>query len=490
MPDQPFGGSLTTDADQHRGRRFALVGTGHRAEMYVVALLGSHAAAGELVAWCDPNPGRIAYYERLRRSLLGDSACDELPAYSPDRFEEMIRAEDVDVVLVTTTDRWHAAYIAKALDLGCDVISEKPLTIDVLGCRQVLDAVDRNPGELVVTFNYRYSPRNSVVKRLIAEGAIGDVTSITFEWVLDTVHGADYFRRWHRDKTNSGGLLVHKASHHFDLVNWWLDDVPVVVFAMGSLAFYGARAAAARGLGPRPERSHGQPIDDFALDLERDPRLRALYLEAEGFDGYLRDRDVFSDGITIEDNLGVLVRYSGGPVLTYALNAHAPWEGYQVVVNGTRGRLELNVVERAAVNAEGAVDPSATPEPHDHRLPDAATARRLQPRHPGSTLLVQNHWEPARVVDIDELALADPHRKPRGGAHGGGDLLLLDDVLFGPGRAGPDSLRRAAGPRDGVLSVLVGAAANLAIASGRPVDLGEFGLPIDGLRASQGVGTS
>ena len=47
-----------------------------------------------------------------------------------------------------------------------------------------------------------------------------------FEWALDTVHGADYFRRWHREKKNSGGLLVHKSSHHFDLVNWWLGDVP------------------------------------------------------------------------------------------------------------------------------------------------------------------------------------------------------------------------------------------------------------------------
>ena len=46
------------------------------------------------------------------------------------------------------------------------------------------------------------------------------------EWLLDTRHGADYFRRWHRNKNNSGGLMVHKATHHFDLVNWWMIPTP------------------------------------------------------------------------------------------------------------------------------------------------------------------------------------------------------------------------------------------------------------------------
>ena len=57
-------------------------------------------------------------------------------------------------------------------------------------------------------------------------GVIGDVLSVDFHWMLDTHHGADYFRRWHRNKQNSGGLMVHKATHHFDLVNWWLSSVP------------------------------------------------------------------------------------------------------------------------------------------------------------------------------------------------------------------------------------------------------------------------
>ena len=128
-------------------------------------------------------------------------------------------------------------------------------------------------------------------------------------------------------------------------------------------------------------------------------------------DGYLRDRDVFADGITIEDNLAVVVDYAGGPTLNYSLNAHSPWEGYRVAVNGTEGRAELEVVERGAAD-EGAkvLDPSATAELGDRG--------RIRPR--GERLLVQRHWEQAREVPIADF----------GGAHGGGDDMLLAD-LFG-----------------------------------------------------------
>src|SRR5699024_1338116 len=105
------------------------------------------------------------------------------------------------------------------------------------------EAMARSGRQVVLTFNYRYSPRNSSLRQVIADGAIGEVAAVHFEWLLDTVHGADYFRRWHRQKQNSGGLLVHKSAHHFDLVNCWLDDVPTRVYARGGLRFYGDRAA-------------------------------------------------------------------------------------------------------------------------------------------------------------------------------------------------------------------------------------------------------
>jgi predicted dehydrogenase len=447
-------------------RRYAVVGVGSRAGMYITALAGTYAGEGDIVAWCDPNPTRMSYYDRV----LAAAGRPAPARYSPDSFGALLSEHRPDVVIVTSPDATHSEYAAASLLAGRDVVVEKPLTTTVEGARVIAQAAASSDAHLTVTFNYRYSPRNSTLRQLIASGAIGTVTSVHFEWALDTVHGADYFRRWHRDKSVSGGLLVHKSSHHFDLVNWWLADVPEIVFAAAGLRFYGEANATARGLGPRPIRSTGAPsasTDPFALDLGADDTLRELYLEAEGDDGYLRDRDVFSGGISIEDNAGLLVTYRSGAILTYALNAHSPWEGYRVSVNGTEGRIELDVVERGFVQPLGAagvvgrpaVDPSVQPE-------DGESGSTGNPRRNGQRLLLQRHWEQAREIPIPD----------GGGAHGGGDAHLLDEV-FRPRRA-PDPLERRAGYRDGLRSVAVGIAANQSLKTGLPVRISTFDLPL------------
>ncbi|MFD1717612.1 Gfo/Idh/MocA family protein [Georgenia deserti] len=437
-------------------RRYAVAGTGHRAGMYVRAMIGDHADVADLVAWCDTNPGRIDFYD----GVIAEAGLGPLPRYTPDRLEVMIREESVDAVVVTSPDHTHADLVSRALLAGADVVVEKPLTIDAEGCRRITEAVDWSGRDLVMTFNYRYSPRNSSLKEVIASGELGEVTSVHFEWALDTVHGADYFRRWHRDKAGSGGLLVHKSSHHFDLVNWWLADTPTRVYARGRRAFYGDDGAGRAEAGPRPARGReAMPGDRWSLDMSRDESLRRLYLESEQHDGYLRDQDVFAPGVTIEDNMAVLVDYRRGALLTYSLNAHAPWEGYRVTVNGTRGRAELEVVERGSVevDAQGrsVLDPSAR---------EAQDADAVRPK--GERLVVQRHWERAREVEI-----------PMGvGSHGGGDAILLNDIFHGPSE---DPLGRRAGYVDGVRAVAVGIAANASISTGDPVEVEQLGLGVE-----------
>ncbi|MBT2596378.1 Gfo/Idh/MocA family protein [Arthrobacter sp. ISL-72] len=457
--------------------RIALIGAGGRSEMYIRAIYGKHSDTAELVGLSDVNPGRMEYYRKLIQELGGTR---QVKSFEPGQLTAFIRDNAIDRVVVTTPDYTHADYIVEGLEAGADVVVEKPLTINAEGCRRITDAVARTGRNVVVTFNYRYSPRNSALKEIIQGGVIGKVTSIDFSWVLDTVHGADYFRRWHREKENSGGLLIHKSSHHFDLVNWWIDDVPERVFASGGLKFYGDKNAAQRGLGARPERGTqdsgtqdsgtqdsraGEAVrDPFVLDLREDDKLRELYYENEHFDGYRRDQDVFTGGITIEDNLALVVDYQGGQVLSYSLNAHSPWEGYRVAVNGTEGRAELEVVERAAVqnstDKKTVVDPSGTPVQEEDAV-----------RHNGERLVVQRHWEAAYEVPIINGE----------GGHGGGDELLLSDLFNGPGE---DPLGRPSGYLDGVRSVSVGIAGNESLGTGLPVRTADLGLGVD-LRRGQ-----
>jgi predicted dehydrogenase len=423
--------------------------------MYLDAIAGPHADDADLVGLVETNPGRLDV--QLKRLAAAGLDTDSMVTGGPDELEAVITKTGADRLIVTAPDYTHAELIARGLSAGVDVVVEKPLTIDPSSTRQIAEAVERSGRQVVVTHNYRYSPRNSGLKQIVKSGSIGTPLSVTFEWVLDTAHGADYFRRWHRDKTNSGGLLIHKASHHFDLVNWLLADAPVQVYARGGVRFYGAENAAARGMPSGPDRgTHDGERSPWELDLRTDPALRELYYDNEEHDGYRRDQNVFGPGVTTEDNLAVIVDYERGATLSYALNAHSPWEGYRIAVNGTEGRAELDVVERAAVtvDAEGKVlvDPSAVPE--------SVT------RPGGQRLTLQRHWQVAEDVPIVEGE----------GGHGGGDALLLSDVFRGPG---DDWLERPSNWVDGIRSIAVGMAGNESLRTGQPVKIDDLELGVD-----------
>lgn len=431
-------------------KKYVIVGNGIRSNMFFHYLCDAARGHGhQLVGFCDVNPGRMAYYNRLRADQYN---LPPVATADPDGFEQLLADQQADGVIVVSIDRTHDEYIVRAMEAGCDVITEKPMTTTAEKCARILEARKRTGREVTVTFNYRYAPRNSKVKELLMEGVIGAVHSIHFEWLLDTKHGADYFRRWHRDKRNSGGLMVHKSTHHFDLVNWWLASEPETVMAMGRLAFYGRTNAEARGVRAFYHRSTGNPLaatDPFALDMATNQELRELYLNNEQHDGYIRDLSVFEDGISIEDDIGVLVRYANKAVMTYHLNAYAPWEGFRVMFNGERGRLEYEVVETPYV--------SGAEEDHNLLHNVAGKSKTPAPVQENVSIRVRRHWQPPENVEIE---------KTREGGHGGGDRRLLDDIFIG-GQSDP--LGRAAGYLEGAQSIMVGIAANQSMATGLPV---------------------
>ena len=421
-------------------KRYAQVGMGGRSRMFAQAVTEKYSDRCEMIGLCDTNPGRLEY----ARSRMPE-AYAALPLYAADDFDRMIAEQKPDCVIVTTPDCFHDVYIVRAMELGCDAITEKPMTIDAPRCRRIVETVRRTGRDVRVTFNYRYAPPRMQVKELLMQDVIGRVLSVELQWLLDTRHGADYYRRWHRRKENSGGLMVHKATHHFDLVNWCIGSAPQEVFAMGKRDFYRPETAERYGLHGRAGRCHDCPVSDkcrFFLDLEGKEPLRKLYLDHESHDGYYRDRCVFSDEIDIEDTMNLTVRYRSGATMSYALNAFMPWEGYIVAFNGTKGRLEHRTQERVYISGDG-----STPGETDR----GATSIRVFP-----------HFRKPYDVEVNAVK----------GGHGGGDARLMEDV-FGPPGA-DDPLKRAAGWADGAYSMLTGAAANISMAENRPVRIEEL----------------
>jgi predicted dehydrogenase len=316
-------------------RRYAIVGTGDRASgMWGRDLVRRYPDLLEFVGLCDVNPKRAV----VARDFIGVPSC---PTFT--NFDDMLTKAKPDLLMVTTVDGFHHEYIIKGLDRGLDVMTEKPMTTDEAKCQAVLDAEKRNNRKIIVTFNYRYAPAHQKMKEILLSNEIGRVVSVDFSWYLDVVHGADYFRRWHRLRKSSGSLLVHKASHHFDLMNWWLGAEPVEVSGSGGLKISGKNSSF-RHTNCRtcPHKTDCR----FYYDMTKDKKRMDFYASCEDVDGYYRDGCVFREDIDIFDTMSAIVKYTNGATMTYALNAYMPYEGYRVAFNGEKGRLDVQSFER------------------------------------------------------------------------------------------------------------------------------------------------
>jgi predicted dehydrogenase len=396
-------------------KRIAIVGCGGRGSgMWGSSVQTDYKDNLEFVGVCDNNPGRA---ELLKNRLGG-----KVTAYTD--FEKMMAEVRPDTLIVTTVDSTHHQYIVRGLELGADIITEKPMTTDEVKCQAIIDAERRTGKNVTVTFNYRYSPHRQKLWEMLRNDSIGKIVSVDFHWYLDVIHGADYFRRWHGLREKGGTLLVHKASHHFDLLNWWIDSDPVEVFAFGALEHYGHNGV-----------SNGRTCRDcsskckFHWDITRSRNDVELYVNNEKYDGYSRDQCVFRKDINIFDKMNASIKYADNTLVSYSLTTYSPYEGYRIAFNGTKGRLEAWIKERQPWEAES----------YDE-------------------IQLTTNFGKRELFQIDN----------REGGHGGGDARMKDKIFKG---VTEDPYRQSAGTRDGAMSLLVGTAARKSIYSGQPVSI-------------------
>jgi len=402
-------------------RRYAIVGTGVRGiGMWGRPIAQQYGDLVEFVGLSDINPIRL---ETAKRQI--GVSC---PTFTS--FDEMLDKARPDLLMVTTVDATHSDFIVKALNRGIEVMTEKPMVIDEKQCQAVLDAEKRSGKKVIVTFNYRYAPKHVKIKELLMAGEIGEITSVDFSWYLDTSHGADYFRRWHGYRAKSGSLWVHKSTHHFDLINWWLDADPVQVSALGSLEHYGKQ-------GPF-RHTHCRPCPhkttcSYYWDITRQARTVELYVKAEKADGYLRDGCVYREDIDIHDTMNAVIKYSNGANMSYSVNTFMPIEGYRLAFNGTKGRLEVRDYERQAW------DPGEETEMY----------------------LMRNFGKREKIA----LPTATE-------GHGGGDRVLRD--LIFKKTPGVALYLQLPGSRAGAMSCLTGIAARKSCDDGKPITIADL----------------
>lgn len=420
--------------------RLALVGTGSRGSGFWGRDLAKNFPNVEFVALGDINPGRLEYVKKYM-----NASC---PTYT--NIDQLLKEVKADYIIVTTVDATHDEIIVKALNAGFNVITEKPMTTDEVKCKRILDAEKKTGKKVVVAFNYRHSVHAMQLKELLAADRVGKITSVDFNWYLNVHHGADYFRRWHGRMGKGGSLWVHKATHHFDLLNWWLNSEPVEVSAYGSLEHYGKnnsfRGTKCRGC---EHKSNCK----FFWDITANQQNVNLYVNNEQHDGYIRDGCVWSKEIDIYDKMSAQIIYANGVTVNYSLTTYSPYEGWQIAFNGLQGRIE-----------------TWEDIPYLQKTPDDQAKRHA---------IEMSGADDAVAGDVREIIAWDNFSKNyevyttpkiRGG-HGGGDIRMQKRIFVDP-TDNPHHVM--AGTREGAMSILIGIAARKSIQLKRPVKISEL----------------
>lgn len=415
-------------------KKYAIAGASSRAlNMYIQPMI-KEPLLGEITALFSRHP-------ESAKQILKKADDPPIPIY--DDFDAMIKETRPDTVIVTTIDSLHHEYIIRAMELGCDVITEKPLTVDEQKTNAILEAKKRTGRELTITFNFRFIPYNQKVKEIIASGEIGEPLFVNLEYFNDYPHGSSYFRRWHGQLDQSGSLLITKGTHYFDLVGWWLEQEPVSVQAMGTRRVFGPTRE------ERSDRCLGCKYKDsceYYWDITKDEFSTDLYLKTEKDTGYIRDKCVFSETNDVWDATAMNVHYSKGALMAMTLCVYSPYEGWRISITGTKGRLEAEEF-RTGANSKG--DEEVIRVIHRDNSVDEYRIRKGEVQLKNDT----------GIANYTLLG------------HNGGDTVLRRMLFVGDI---PDTLGQMAGIRDAVNSVLVGAAAVQSIRQKKEINIADL----------------
>ncbi len=387
--------------------RFGIIGTGSRGlNAFGRNLRERFSDQSEITALCDSDPTRLGF---AAKTLGVETTYQSVSA--------LIADSKVDVVVITTPDFTHANIALEAIDADKHVICEKPLATSIEDCNRVLAAGRGSDRLFMVGFVLRYTPFFAALHESVSRGEIGQPSFLT---AIDNRVGGSYFRRWHRLRRNSGGLLVHKSCHALDAINWIFDQRPTAVAATGGIAVYSPKDWAGQRCLTCDAKHTCPEYTDITQGDNAD-----LYYKAEATSGYIADTCVFNSEKDTVDHAAAYVEYDGGPRSSYSLCLFASYTGREFGVWGTDGKLE------------------GTETGHSLRLTRAV----------GETV------ETRPVERLD-------------GGHGGGDVGLLEDCFS----ALASDRDPSAGLEAGYWAAVLGIAAEESVArGGERVTLAELG---------------
>lgn len=330
-----------------------VLGAGNRGCAYS-AYAKDHPDELRIVAVAEPRADR--------RALLAE----ELNVPEENRFaswqELLSQPKMADCAFVCTLDDDHTAPAIRAMELGYDLLLEKPMSNDESECRRIAQTADRTGRALAVCHVLRYTPFYMTLKALIDQGRIGEVTAINQIENVGYWHQAHSFVRgnW-RNTAETSPMILQKSCHDMDIILWLMGRDCKRVQSFGSLRHFtpenAPQGAPERCLDGCPQaercpyyaprlymdmRLTGWPVDVITTDLSEAGRRKALEEGPYGRCVYHCDNDVV-------DRQVVNMEFDGGAVATFTMTAFSSDFSRQLKIFGTQGQITADMGTRQIV---------------------------------------------------------------------------------------------------------------------------------------------
>lgn len=261
-------------------------------------------------------------------------------------YRRLLEDKSIDALFITTPDRTHGEVLFAALRAGKHVICEKPLEISEEKINEILQKCQNCGSVIALGYVLRYSALFAKVKQLIKEGAIGRVISVN---AVDNINygGYAFFHDWHRLRENTTSLLLQKASHSLDIINWLVDSRPAKVAAFGGLDVFGRGGAMSyfgREAEPALHCADCERSADCPESIENMEKTKGIKWSDQW-----PDSCVFSSEIDVDDNQSLIIQYENNAKLSYTLNQFAAKYKREYNLIGNIGQLRFDDVSNKIV---------------------------------------------------------------------------------------------------------------------------------------------
>jgi predicted dehydrogenase len=293
--------------------------------MLGIGLIGA-GGMGRLVAQKvlaqDPRLEIRGVFDPDRRSV--DAALNSLAPRAAvfKDYRKLCESPDMDWVMIASWNCFHKEQVLAAFEAGKHVFCQKPLATNAADCVAMRKAWKKSGCMFNIGFSLRYTPHYRAVRRLIADGVVGDVVSMEFNETLGFNHGGYIMGDWRRLTQYAGTHLLEKCCHDIDLANWMVGSRAARVASFGGLDFFVPKNA--------------RHIRRLGADKNGKQAYRTW--------GGLVGKNPFTADKDIIDNQVALIEYENGVRATFHTNCNSAIPERRMYIVGTEGaiRADLN----------------------------------------------------------------------------------------------------------------------------------------------------